>query len=224
MARRAGLEAVSIPGYAKGTDYKDEVGFQKPNHIWNAVKVDGRWQPLDVTWGAGFVKNQWFHRVFQEQYFLTPPAYLVLTHLPCDPRWQLLPVPLTLRQFESLPRADLELFSMGITHHALWATMRKDRCRGFVKVNAHAHHGSVKILAAPLADKLTPGRDYYFLVEAPQAAQMALLHNKQSYYLRRQGTRFEGTIRPVPGELKLSMQRLIQDRTLQTVLTYDVSK
>src|SRR5207253_28839 len=82
LAQRFDLECVSIHGQVKGVNPTDDERFVKINHAWNAVKIDGHWQLLDATRGAGYVKGQRFHKVFQQQYFLAAPEQFVRTHLP----------------------------------------------------------------------------------------------------------------------------------------------
>jgi len=222
LALRAGLEAVTIPGYAKGVGFFDgEVDPPQtrfaPNHTWNAVKIDGVWQFIDVTRGAGYIKAQRFRRQFQEQYFCTPPAHLVRTHLPVDPAWQLLPRPLTLPQFDALPYVDAGYLRMGMKTGAVWNRPTFDG-----NLDLYAKYGWLKVLAAPSpADPLRPGQDYWFLVDAPAATQVAVSQGKDEYYLTRKGTRFEGAVRPRPGDMKLSMRRHPQSQ-LEPVLEYQV--
>jgi hypothetical protein len=222
LARRAGLEAAIIPGFVKGVTNPDENRPFRPNHAWNAVKIESRWHLVDVTLGSGYVRLQRFRKVFQEQFFLPPAHHLLLTHYPVDPRWQLVPVPLGPHQWDRMPHVDMELFSMGITMEALCRQMQAPGFRGFVR--AYAQHTSAKILSVPLGSHLAPGYDYYFLIDAPQTAQLALVQKDRWVPMRKIGTRFEGIIRPEPGELKLNVQPRPQDRRYQTLLVYQVNE
>lgn len=223
LATRAGLECVTIAGYAKGAGFFDEevdppqTRF-RPNHTWNAVKANGRWQLVDVTRGSGYIKAKRFRKQFQEQYFFTPPAHLVRTHLPSDPAWQLLPMPITLPQFDALPYIDAGYLRMGMKAGAFWHRPVPD-----TDLDAWAKAGWLKVLAAPSPQgPLQPGRDYYFLIDAPQAVEVAVSQGRDAYALKRVGTRFEGAVRPHPGEMKLSMRRQPQ-APLESVLQYEVA-
>lgn len=220
MARRAGIETATIGGFAKGYGYQAGLGAQGPGHAWNAVKIEGRWQLLDVTWGAGHVQGTQFVKRFKELHFLTPPEQMIFTHFPTDPRWQLLQTPLTLQQFESLPTVDDDLFGMGVPAKTVWKMLQTPGFPGFVKT--YAHDGPLTVVAAPLSGYVRAGQECQFIVEAPLATQMALIHNGQWIPLQRRGRHFSGTIRPQAGELRLAQQCQSAEQ-YQVVLQYGVS-
>ncbi|KAA3679360.1 uncharacterized protein DEA37_0007688 [Paragonimus westermani] len=60
---------------------------------------------------------------YDDFYFMMEPQQAVYSHFPEDPRWQLLPVPLTLKQFESLPLTKSQFFKCAIDfleqHHGV---------------------------------------------------------------------------------------------------------
>ena len=86
LAQRLGVEAVAVPGWATAPSGEAAVA---PDglHMWVAARVDGRWTLSDPTWAPGAAgPSAWFD---------VPPDAFVRTHLPLDPRWQLLAAPLT---------------------------------------------------------------------------------------------------------------------------------
>lgn len=91
LAERVGLEAVVIPGTSKSL--LTHIGRQPgaSDHAWNAVKINGKWQLLDVTWGAGTVTGSplAFTFRFNNGYFLTDPGVFALNHYPDDEKWLL---------------------------------------------------------------------------------------------------------------------------------------
>jgi hypothetical protein len=106
MCRAVGLECQIISGHARD--------FFKPNrasnfspHTWNVVKIDGQWQLMDVTWGAGYVMNGRFVRHFSPGYFMTPPAWFAQSHLPKFVDWQLLGKPVMRRHFPHQPLLNI---------------------------------------------------------------------------------------------------------------------
>ena len=60
-------------------------------HAWNAVKLDDKWQLMDVTWASGGldVRSKKYVRDFDAGWFLTPPQRFLLSHWPDDARWTL---------------------------------------------------------------------------------------------------------------------------------------
>lgn len=111
----AGLEVVTISGYAKGYNYTPGAKFSGPtNHAWNAVKIDGSWYLLDSTWGAGYIDGKSFIRRYDDHFFLTPPEEFIYGHLPEDPKWQLLDEPVSKEKFEDLAYLKSGFFNMGM--------------------------------------------------------------------------------------------------------------
>ena len=64
--------------------------YSKTGHSWSAVKLNSQWLLCDPTWDIG---------VGNTRYFLIPPAEFIDTHMAFDPLWQLIPYPLTQKQF-----------------------------------------------------------------------------------------------------------------------------
>jgi transglutaminase/protease-like cytokinesis protein 3 len=115
LAKSAGLEVVTISGWAKGYSYNAGDQITGPtNHAWNAVKINGGWYLIDSTWGAGSIIQQRFVREFDEGYFLTPPERFIYNHLPEDSKWQLLSTPVSKSDFSALPFVHSNFFSYGI--------------------------------------------------------------------------------------------------------------
>lgn len=106
MCRQAGLECRAISGYSR-PKLGEAVSPDAPGHAWNAIRLDGRWQLLDATWGDIDGQDELMAR-FGADYFLTPPHLFVLNHLPAQPMWQLLPCPLDTSWFR-LPAGRLSV-------------------------------------------------------------------------------------------------------------------
>ncbi len=104
MAETAGLQAVVVGGFSKGYGYDAQYLFADRNrHAWNAILINGDWQLLDVTWGAGYIDDGKFKASFNDFYFHTPPEQLIQTHYPERARWQLLNKPRTRTNFSEMP-------------------------------------------------------------------------------------------------------------------------
>ncbi len=104
MGEMAGLKVEFITGWSKGYDLIPGTYTLGTAHGWNAVRIDGLWYLLDATWGAGYVWDGAFHPRYTEFYFFTPPPQFVFTHLPDDPKWQILKEPVNMVQYNELPK------------------------------------------------------------------------------------------------------------------------
>ncbi len=70
------------------------------SHAWNAVKLDDKWELIDVTWGSGYLDdNEKFHFRFNPGFFCTNPKLLIFDHFPKDPKWQMLEKPLSRQEY-----------------------------------------------------------------------------------------------------------------------------
>jgi hypothetical protein len=114
MAHSVGLEAVMVPGHSRG--FSPDENRSEPDHAWNAVKLDGQWVLLDPTWGAGHIdESKTFVAEPKRDWFDTPPEEFVATHLPVDPKWQLLHTPLEASTFWARPRLSRLYFDYGLS-------------------------------------------------------------------------------------------------------------
>lgn len=87
VCNELGIDCIDISGTAKST--LSQIGRlpAKSNHVWNAVRIDGVWQLVDVTWAAGNVNEKGqFVRRFNPAYFCTPAERFFLNHFPEDTR------------------------------------------------------------------------------------------------------------------------------------------
>ena len=93
----AGITSVMVPGITRVPEGEVQEDIL---HTWNAVRVHGTWQLLDITWAGGFVdhRNNYVKK-FSGKFFLAPPARFVQTHWPLDAMWQLLEYPVTKEEF-----------------------------------------------------------------------------------------------------------------------------
>jgi len=103
LCRYAGIEAKIITGYARSNS-----GRPRPftsNHRWNAVRINGGWHLLDVTWASGYTTyfSNEFIKAYDPAYFLTPPHILARDHFPEDVEWSLLPDAPVYKEFDKGP-------------------------------------------------------------------------------------------------------------------------
>lgn len=103
LSELVGLESVLIPGTSKS--HHSQIGKlpKTSDHIWNAVKIDGQWELLDITWASGVVNSQTrkFEPRFNDVYFFTDPDKFFLNHFPDDEKWLL--TDKTAEDFAALP-------------------------------------------------------------------------------------------------------------------------
>lgn len=89
MARIAGIPAEYVSGFGKNSVHER----YDHNHAWNAVRIEGDWHLVDVTWnGQGSVE------AYNTDWLFPDPAAFVRSHLPADSAWQLVEQPITREQ------------------------------------------------------------------------------------------------------------------------------
>ena len=99
LCKYVNVDSEIVHGYSK--KYYDRPNKStKPDHTWNAVKINGRFYLLDLTLAVSHSKNgnpdmYWFK---------TDPHYFIKTHYPEKKKWTLLKNPISRREFESLPK------------------------------------------------------------------------------------------------------------------------
>ncbi len=104
--KQLGFESIAIRGVAKTA--RRDLYWQylpRPNHAWNAVKVNGEWKLLDANWASGEASENCdtVIRSFSPFYFFPDPEMLALSHLPTDSSWQLISQPVDPQTFLSRP-------------------------------------------------------------------------------------------------------------------------
>lgn len=128
LARAAGMDAVTITGWSKTKELPPGTRLERPDHAWNAVRIEGRWQLMDVTWAEGFGNDESGKLVttkrFDDSWFAMQPSAFVMQHLPEDPSWQFLADPVSLDEFEQFPLMRHDLFRMGFDGNTILRWVR----------------------------------------------------------------------------------------------------
>lgn len=107
LCNNAGIKAFKVSGYTKK---KREIS--PVSHAWVAAVLDGGWFLFDPTWGAGYVRNETFVKRVTDSFYKVLPAKFIGDHMPFDPMFQLLPYPLTTREFiEGSPASGKSIFN-----------------------------------------------------------------------------------------------------------------
>lgn len=96
ICSKCGITSHVVVGYTRQQDFTDFV-----RHGWCAARVNGAWQLFDPTWGAGVVTGGRFQPQINEQFYNAKPEFLIKTHMPYDPIWQMSGHPVSHREFEN---------------------------------------------------------------------------------------------------------------------------
>ncbi|TLX76609.1 hypothetical protein E9993_06885 [Labilibacter sediminis] len=86
LCQYCGLECKIVSGTSKVENSRIGKKPGRTDHAWNAVKINGHWNLVDVTWGAGYVdpESREFTFRYEDFYFCTPPEKFFLKHYPKD--------------------------------------------------------------------------------------------------------------------------------------------
>lgn len=104
MAKAIGLETYVISGYVR--EYTGKISGS--SHAWNLIKISSSYYFLDVTWASSRLINGGYSDRFSDQFFLVSPKVFILDHMPFDPIWQCLSLPLTHQNFMDKNYSRLE--------------------------------------------------------------------------------------------------------------------
>lgn len=98
---KTGIPSQVISGFAFA-----ERGQPPVSHAWIAAFNSAGWKLYDPTYGAGYVEDSIFVQDFDTLYYDTKAEFLIRTHYPFDPMWQLNPQPVTMHEFLSGTASD----------------------------------------------------------------------------------------------------------------------
>ena len=111
------IKSVIIEGYSKSNVFEYEIGkkFNKVNHDWNAIFIDGKWGIIECTWGSGSFNPITLNYVqqFEPHYFLIPPEYCIYQNFPVKSENQFLNEKLNLDDFEAKANFNIGFFLNG---------------------------------------------------------------------------------------------------------------
>lgn len=84
MCSLSGIYCHIQEGFARFAGEKVDPATVMPNHVWNAVCLDGEWQEIDVSAGSGSCDGRRFKAGRQEEYFRMSPKLLERVYIPVD--------------------------------------------------------------------------------------------------------------------------------------------
>ncbi len=111
MGKAVGMDVEYIVGQSR--DSGGDVSGQ--SHAWNAIKIEGAYYLVDVTWDSGYLEGPEFVRDYSSDYFLTPADVFGSNHFPNDPRWQLRQTPISRGDFMRQPNLRPSFFARGLS-------------------------------------------------------------------------------------------------------------
>jgi len=190
------VEAKHLSG---NTRYSDE------GHAWNAVRIGGRWQLVDVSsMASGAGNNQKGPIQPVDFYFLPKPEHFIFSHRPNEDEWQLLEKPISKTDFYAVPVVLPPLFRLGVTPQRLRKAAREG-VREFVQA-AYVAKDAITLLEAPLARRLEPGTGYRFRIRAAGYAAVHVDDGRVSRELAKKGDDFDETVTPRGPFLRIGVQ------------------
>lgn len=223
LAREAGLDVKTIPGFAKGYVGQGAHHFDTPNHMWNAMKLDGEWRMIDSTWGAGYVEQGRYKKALSEAFFLVPPEQFVFSHFPQESAWQLQHTPrLSQKEFEALPEVKTTFFNNGISALAAWETLSNPDFAGYFVQTYDQPYRLASVQKAPLAYNLKLNRSYEFKIRSGTFEKMAVVQGDKWLEMDKQDDAFALTLQPaLPGQL-LVLGKAPGSENYTAILGYEV--
>ena len=224
LGLQMGLEVEKISGYSKGYGYKAGKKFKDTNHAWNAVKIDGTWQLLDVTWGSSesetTSKGLKSKMKLDPYWFIVPPEEFIFSHLPEDTQWQLISPAITTHQFEDLPFIADSFFKMGLGSKEILTKGIAKEVTEFAETSPIDY--PVKGVDLPIVKKIELGREYTFSIESEYLENVVLIDGKEWIYLKKEGNLFKIKHAPKGGKLNVSVKINWYDKEVWTIIKYDV--
>jgi len=95
-----GIECELVYGYGMGSKILvNDDTLLRPNHVWNAVKINNEWKLMDVTWASTYMGEG--NMAGGDRWFYVPPDEMIKDHFPLKEEWQLLATPMSKPQFST---------------------------------------------------------------------------------------------------------------------------
>jgi hypothetical protein len=114
MCELAHIESMGVNGYSKGFSYKGKIG-KDIDCSWNAVKIGGKWYPVDVTWDAGSVEKKTFIKRYATAWLFADPRSFLYSHWPEEEAYQFYAPVLTADDFMREAYIPGAFFQYGLT-------------------------------------------------------------------------------------------------------------
>jgi len=99
MCLHTGIECEFVTGAGKTRPTLIGQANIPAKHAWNAVKMNGKWSLMDVTWSTGMGEKADFGKGF----FNLDPKTMIMSHFPDEEEWQLMDSVYSKNTFANLP-------------------------------------------------------------------------------------------------------------------------
>ncbi|MBB6610686.1 hypothetical protein H7F15_06530 [Pontibacter sp. Tf4] len=205
LGQEMGLKVEKVSGYAKGYGYAPGKRFARTNHAWNAVRIDDSWILADPTWAAGSAKtvNGKLKTVYKYDpyWFDTDPHVFLFSHLPVNPDFQFIAKPVSLGQYEQLPRVEVSLFRLGIGGAEILENMLKGKLKNLPatwKTDFEIRNADI-----PLQASLLAGKSQTFSFNITEDVELIVKNGKDWHYFTTKGTTHTLQLKPVAGDLAI---------------------
>lgn len=209
---------------------KDQTGFVNPSgHGWLfAYTRDNYGILMDPTWGAGSVAGDQFVR--DENcwlWFNVPPEWMIMSHFPDKPSYQLLDKPITQKDFMALTPMNPIWLDYGLDAHRIYTEARAQQLA--LPQFYNQSENLMELSDIPYATSLRIGTQYPFRIKMKASDRDFAIWNN-SYFCGKELWKDEGngvySVSFVPretGTLSIVM-RDDQGASWQTLLKYDIAE
>jgi hypothetical protein len=224
MGEEAGLEIIEISGWSKGIGYQPGCTYYSPNHIWNAVKIDGQWRLFDVTWGHGYAMSEGGRMksipAFNDFWFDTDPYAFIFTHLPMNSGHQFIETPISKTEFEALSYAGSTFFMLGFDPRTCFNRALLKDISGFP--DEYDVDGHVQAVSLPMNGVIKAGTKVRFILKSNEAFDIAVKNNNLWIDFHKRDDLFTLVFQPQRGELIVSAKFEKGSSSYQRLLSYQV--
>ncbi len=220
LMNMAGLEVKTIYGLVKGGP-ATAMRMGKPvNHVWNAVKINGVWNVVDATWGAGYVGQQGFRSEHSDLFFLLPAEKAMLSHYDqADELGYQQVFSLDQTLFSKLPEDALYAAAVGMDPQLILDAARR-ASRLILVSTFDSTPGVLRVMSAPVNGVLERVKQH-FVIESAVFEEMMLVQGRSWVPLKKSSKVYSLTVVPDQGELLL-MGRRPKQHEFEALLGYRV--
>ena len=161
LAKAVGVQVEIISGKSKD----DDGNIGRMGHAWLfAYTKQNQGILLDPTWGAGYVENGQFHRRKNCWiWFDVSPEWMILSHYPDEQSDQLLSIPVSWKDFLSMPAVNDSWLEYGVDSKEL-SRMARKRNLTLPRVYSGGE-GEIELIDFPRSKTLRIGQFYKFRIK-----------------------------------------------------------